>query len=165
MTWHNKVIWTEGMFLQPQHFQQQDRFVTRLVDARVGLGMGHAWGFHSLAIDEASLHQGKLALAKAVGVFRDGTPFALPMDELYVTDWNAFDFHMQTLAQESQQTYSMMYAPWGGVCAIPQFIESFNTEFKMLETFSNAEEALIRIPKLKPEIVIMDINLPGMNGI
>ncbi|ROZ78304.1 type VI secretion system baseplate subunit TssK [Ramlibacter sp. WS9] len=81
MTWHNKVIWTEGMFLQPQHFQQQDRFVSRLVDARVGLGMGHAWGFHSLAIDEAALHQGKLALAKAVGVFRDGTPFALPMDD------------------------------------------------------------------------------------
>ena len=26
MTWHNKVIWTEGMFLQPQHFQQHDRY-------------------------------------------------------------------------------------------------------------------------------------------
>jgi len=59
--------------------------------------------------------------------------FALPMDELYVTDWNAFDFHMQTLAQESQETYSMTYAPWGGVCAIPQFIESFNPEDKRLE--------------------------------
>ena len=28
MTWQNKVMWTEGMFLQPQHFQQQDRFVS-----------------------------------------------------------------------------------------------------------------------------------------
>ena len=69
------------MFLQPQHFQQQDRFVTRLVDARVGLGIGHAWGFHSMLIDEAALQQGKFALTQAVGVFRDGTPFASPMDD------------------------------------------------------------------------------------
>ncbi|WP_116788276.1 RagB/SusD family nutrient uptake outer membrane protein [Flavobacterium psychrotrophum] len=59
--------------------------------------------------------------------------FALPMDEKYVTDWNAFDFHMQTLAQESQETYSMVFAPWGGVCAIPQFIESFNPADKRLQ--------------------------------
>ncbi len=45
-----------------------------------------------------------------------------------------------------------------------QFI-SLNTEFKMLKTFRTAEEAVKEIPKLKPDIVIMDINLPGMNGI
>ena len=32
MTWHNKVMWTEGMFLRPQHFQQQDRFAGRQLD-------------------------------------------------------------------------------------------------------------------------------------
>jgi len=47
---------------------------------------------------------------------------------------------------------------------LTQFI-SLNHEFHMLKTFSNAEDALIEIPELKPEIVIMDINLPGMNGI
>ena len=47
---------------------------------------------------------------------------------------------------------------------LTQFI-SLNPEFHMLKTFSNAEDALIEIPKLKPDIVIMDINLPGMNGI
>ena len=81
MTWHNKVMWTEGMFLQPQHFQQQDRYVTRAMDTRLRLSIGYAWGFHSLAIDEAALHQGKLALTQASGVFRDGTPFSLPMDD------------------------------------------------------------------------------------
>jgi DNA-binding NarL/FixJ family response regulator len=45
-----------------------------------------------------------------------------------------------------------------------QFI-SLNPEFKVLDTFKTAEEALYEIPKLKPDIVIMDINLPGMNGI
>lgn len=59
--------------------------------------------------------------------------FALPMDEKYVTDWNAFDFHMQTLAQESQYTYDLTNSPWGGVCAIPQFISSFSANDKRLE--------------------------------
>ena len=42
---------------------------------------------------------------------------------------------------------------------------SLNSDFKVLDTFKTAEEALFEIPKLKPDIVIMDINLPGMNGI
>jgi DNA-binding NarL/FixJ family response regulator len=40
-----------------------------------------------------------------------------------------------------------------------------SSDFKVLDTFNTAEEALYDIPKLKPDIVIMDINLPGMNGI
>ncbi|MFL9843578.1 RagB/SusD family nutrient uptake outer membrane protein [Flavobacterium rhizosphaerae] len=59
--------------------------------------------------------------------------FALPMDEKYVTDWNAFDFHMYTLAQENQKTYDMVFSPWGGVCAVPQFIESFHPNDKRLQ--------------------------------
>ena len=42
---------------------------------------------------------------------------------------------------------------------------SLSSDFKVLDTFKTAEEALFEIPKLKPDIVIMDINLPGMNGI
>ena len=40
-----------------------------------------------------------------------------------------------------------------------------SSEFKVLDTFKTAEEALYDLPRLKPDIVIMDINLPGMNGI
>lgn len=42
---------------------------------------------------------------------------------------------------------------------------SLSTDFKILDTFKTAEEALYDIPKLRPDIVIMDINLPGMSGI
>src|SRR6266496_2360301 len=40
-----------------------------------------------------------------------------------------------------------------------------SSEFNVLDTFKTAEEALYDIPVIKPDIVIMDINLPGMNGI
>jgi hypothetical protein len=54
--------------------------------------------------------------------------FALPFDSKYVSDWNSFDIHMQTLEPENQATYNLQSSPWGGVCAIPQFISTFDTE-------------------------------------
>jgi RNA polymerase sigma factor (sigma-70 family) len=38
-------------------------------------------------------------------------------------------------------------------------------EFLCLSTYSNAEDALEDLPRMNPDIVLMDINLPGMNGI
>ena len=78
MTWHNKVIWTEGMFLQPQHFQQHDRFLSMQAHSRFGIQQGHGWGFVSVALDSAALNLGKIAVAGAVGVMPDGLVFDLP---------------------------------------------------------------------------------------
>jgi DNA-binding NarL/FixJ family response regulator len=37
--------------------------------------------------------------------------------------------------------------------------------FKCAQTFGTAEEALEKLPGLCPDVALMDINLPGMNGI
>jgi len=37
--------------------------------------------------------------------------------------------------------------------------------FKFVSDYANAEDALADLPKVKPEVVLMDINLPGMNGV
>jgi type VI secretion system protein ImpJ len=78
MSSQQKIVWSEGLFLQPQHFQQQERYVEYLVDARVRASTGYGWGFERLEIDEATLQLGKLALSAARGVFPDGTPFEFP---------------------------------------------------------------------------------------
>ncbi|HEY4205986.1 MAG TPA: RagB/SusD family nutrient uptake outer membrane protein [Puia sp.] len=54
--------------------------------------------------------------------------FSLPFDSKYVNDWNSFDVHMQTLEPENQSTYKLESSPWGGVCAIPQFINTFDVD-------------------------------------
>ncbi|RNC65939.1 RagB/SusD family nutrient uptake outer membrane protein [Proteiniphilum sp. X52] len=53
---------------------------------------------------------------------------ALPFDDQYVTDWNAFDIHMQTLQPANQATYKLASSPWGGICAVPQFIDTFDPD-------------------------------------
>lgn len=81
MTWHNKVMWTEGMFLQPQHFQQQDRFLGRQADGRFAATSPWPWGYVSLQMDDASLLQGRIMISAARGVLPDGLAFSVPGDD------------------------------------------------------------------------------------
>ncbi len=81
MTWHNKVMWTEGMFLQPQHFQQQDRFAGRQLDGRTAAMVAWPWGFVALQIDDAALLQGRVMVTAARGVLPDGLAFSVPGDD------------------------------------------------------------------------------------
>ena len=78
MSWESKVLWSEGLFLQPHHFQQHDRYVESLV---AGLASGlapYAWGMRELALDEGLLKLGKIALKTGVGLTRDGAAFRIP---------------------------------------------------------------------------------------
>ncbi len=47
---------------------------------------------------------------------------------------------------------------------LSEFIRRDN-ELQLLSTFRTAEAAVLELPILKPDIVIMDINLPGISGI
>lgn len=77
----SKVVWTEGMFLQPQHFQQHDRYIEGLIHDRCfGLQI-YDWGFYSIKIDSNLLSVGKFGLIECRGIFPDGTPFNLPEDD------------------------------------------------------------------------------------
>ncbi len=78
MSWYNKVVWQEGMFLRSQHFQQQDRYLEHLLQARAAPLRAHPWGVTELSLDRDLLAAGKFAIATAAGVLEDGTPFAIP---------------------------------------------------------------------------------------
>ena len=78
MTWTNRVVWQEGMFLRAQHFQQQDRWLEALVRTRTAALRPHPWGIIEMAVDRELLATGRFAVNSATGVFEDGTPFAIP---------------------------------------------------------------------------------------
>lgn len=82
MSSRNRVIWSDGLFVKPHHFQQQTRFVEAMVNSRVSGIEGHFYGFTSLTLDAELLHMGKIAIIEATGVFPDGTAFSLPQQDM-----------------------------------------------------------------------------------
>jgi type VI secretion system protein ImpJ len=81
MSENNKTVWSEGMFLRPQHFQQHDRYLETLVRERCGGLQAYDWGIKKLKIDQRQLAMGKFSLTECSGIFPDGTPFNLPEDD------------------------------------------------------------------------------------
>ncbi|MFB2605725.1 type VI secretion system baseplate subunit TssK, partial [Rhizobium phaseoli] len=75
MTDTNKVLWSEGLFLRTQHFQQQDRYTEALIRGALQAGRLQTFGFRSLTLDAAQLEAGRVAVLSARGIFPDGTPF------------------------------------------------------------------------------------------
>lgn len=80
MTWHQRMIWSEGLFLEPQHFQQHDRFIEHLVRSHARATEAWSWGWAAVMLDDIALGLGKIALASAFGVLPDGTAFSFPDD-------------------------------------------------------------------------------------
>lgn len=78
MSWNSKVGWTEGLFLRPQHLQQQDRYHENNLNARVSLITPYPWGVSALEIDHDLAQQGKFALRRCAGVMPDGMAFDIP---------------------------------------------------------------------------------------
>src|SRR5579863_953905 len=81
MSSNSRVVWSEGLFLRPQHFQQQTRYFERYVAGRGRQLRAHSWGFAELEVESSLLSIGKLGLRRAAGVFPDGTPFSMPDDD------------------------------------------------------------------------------------
>jgi len=73
-----RVAWVEGMLMEPQHFQQQERYLENIFHSRISELGAWNWGLSELEIDHELLAQGKFAIRRAKGVFPDGTVFSMP---------------------------------------------------------------------------------------
>jgi type VI secretion system protein ImpJ len=80
MSWYNKVVWNEGLFLRPQLFQQQERYLEQYAHKRATPISPFFFGFSHFAVDKEALALGKVIVKSAEGVFADGTPFSAPGD-------------------------------------------------------------------------------------
>lgn len=67
-----RVVWFEGMTLDPHHFQQWDRYQTGVLNARFATLSPHNWGLTELEVDRDRLVNGEVALVRATGVMPDG---------------------------------------------------------------------------------------------
>ena len=92
----SRVVWEEGMYLAPHHFQAQRRHSEDTLAATLDALFPFAYGVTSASLDTEALAGGMLALAFARGIMPDGTvvsvpdadpaPKALPLAERFAPD-------------------------------------------------------------------------------
>lgn len=75
MTQPRKLVWTEGLFMTPQHLQQSDQYHESLVHSRVHAIVPYDWGITEVLFDDRSLTAGQVRITKCTGIFADGSPF------------------------------------------------------------------------------------------
>ncbi len=74
----SKVVWSEGMYLGPQHFQAQSRYFEDSLHFAASALWFEPYGLTGYALDEHALENGTVSVLHARGIFHDGLPFHMP---------------------------------------------------------------------------------------
>lgn len=78
MKFLSRVVWSEGMYLSPHHFQTQSRYFEDSMAFLAASLWREPWGLVHLELDSKALRNGTGALLHASGIFPDGLPFEIP---------------------------------------------------------------------------------------
>lgn len=76
-----KVVWSEGMYLAPHHFQAQSRFFERSIHFVVSSLWSNAFGLTVCEMDDEALKGGAVSVLRAEGIFPDGLSFQIPASD------------------------------------------------------------------------------------
>jgi type VI secretion system protein ImpJ len=74
----SKVVWSEGMYLSPQHFQAQNSYFEDLIQFVASGLWFEPYGFVAYHLDPEALTNGTVSLVHARGFFPDGLAFHMP---------------------------------------------------------------------------------------
>jgi type VI secretion system protein ImpJ len=78
---NSKVVWKEGMFLQPHHFQQAERYILNAVHSSFSAHSPYWFGVTELEIDKDAIANGLISITKCIGILPDGVTFLMPKQD------------------------------------------------------------------------------------
>jgi len=75
---HRPLFWHQGLFLQPQHFQQLERYGRSLLGPLLRYACPCFWGVRRLRVQEEALKKRVFEVTEGEALFQDGTWAAFP---------------------------------------------------------------------------------------
>jgi type VI secretion system protein ImpJ len=67
------IVWREGLFIKPQHFQQNSFYMMSELMQRTRSSAANMWGLFELEIDKSNLSLGKVLIRHVSGLMPEGT--------------------------------------------------------------------------------------------
>ena len=71
-------VWSEGLFLRPQHLQLAGDAAAAALNARLSGAMAHPWGLVELVLDEDLASGAQVGVKRLVAIMPDGEVIAVP---------------------------------------------------------------------------------------
>jgi type VI secretion system protein ImpJ len=114
----SKVLWGEGLFLRPQHFQQQDQYHEHRLHESVKVVHPYAWGVNQLQVDRDALASNVLRILDLSLRFQDGELYDAPGADALP---EPVDLSQLQQSQQSVTYYAALpaFKPFGGNFAQP----------------------------------------------
>lgn len=155
-----RVAWCEGMFLRPQHFQQQERYILNESSTFSSHLATYPWGVVELLIDEALLAQGAFSLKKANAVMPDSRVLLSPQrdqlpEPLYI-DKNTKD-RIIVIAVPIEQVNNTTISPLGD----NQVTRYYFKDKTIVDTSGNLGEEVLQLAALSVELKLDSERLTG----
>jgi len=77
----NRILWGEGMFLRPQHFQQQAMFTEQMLAQVLYQTQQYPWGVRKIDLNVDALRTGQIVVNTLELGFQDGLFFSAPQND------------------------------------------------------------------------------------
>jgi type VI secretion system protein ImpJ len=129
MSQKQKIVWYEGMNLDPHHFQQWERYQRSLLDSRIRSVVKYDWGLLDISIDKESLMNGQFTLLRCKGVTPDGLIFNIPDDDPAPSSRSVEGFFPATLNELSVFLAIPSERERGRNCALEGKTEKSDTRY------------------------------------
>ncbi|ELX08974.1 hypothetical protein Jab_2c10320 [Janthinobacterium sp. HH01] len=109
----SKILWGEGLFLRPQHFQQQDQYHEQRLHHSMQALHPYAWGVNQMQIDRDALANNTLRILELSLRFQDGELYSAPGDDELP---DTVDLSQMLQSQQSVTFYAALpaFKPFGG---------------------------------------------------
>lgn len=158
-----KILWGEGLFLRPQHFQVQDTYHEQHLNHTIRSTIPFSYGVQNIRFDESQLNLHILALENVQMIWQDGEIYAAPAQDLLpepilLDDLNLrgemYIYLAMPILQPNKKNVSHEQTTQ------PSRYHSYLTETHDL--FTDATPAEITLLRRRAEFKLLDINLePG----
>ena len=124
-----KVVWYEGMKLNPHHFQQIDRFNQYYINSRINILNSNYWGLTEIQIDLAALSGGSFNFVKCTGIMPDGLLFDMPANDPFPKSRSFEDLFSATAEKIDVFLSIPLENISGSNCQMDDVVNSYNSRY------------------------------------
>lgn len=155
-----KILWGEGLFLRPQHFQIQDTYHEQHLNHTIRSTIPFSYGVQNIRFDESQLSLHLLALEKVEMLWQDGEFYSAPAQDLLPAPIQLDDLNLRgemqiflALPVLQPNKKNVAYEE----SSEPSRYHSYLTETHDL--FTDATPAEITLLRRRAEFKLLDVNV------